>query len=118
MPDLVLKGHDKMCMIDGYGVYHHHVDSLGQFVRKRMKIGSKFMTRRKTTKNWVDYTGKSMEMAAFLNLLILPQLIRSIVKAVQQREALWLLHAPMCFLSTVTYILLFIQIKLTRKKAW
>jgi glycosyltransferase involved in cell wall biosynthesis len=118
LPDLVLKGHNNMCMIDGYGVYHHHIKSLGEFVRKRMKIGSKFMTRRKTTKNWVDYTGKSMEVAALLNLLVLPQLCRSVWKAIKHREILWLLHAPMCFLSTVTYILLFIQIKLTRKKAW
>lgn len=118
LPDLVINGHDKMSMIDGYGVYHHHIKSLGQFVRKRMKIGSKFMTRHKTTKNWVDYTGRSMAMAALLNLLVLPQLCRSIVKTVQSRQPLWLLHAPMCFLSTITYMLVFMRVKLTRAKAW
>jgi len=118
MPELSLSGANKMCMIDGYGVWHHHVESLADFMRKRSKIATKFMTRSKEGKTWVNYARRSMCFAAVLNLTLLYQIVYSCTKAAKHREPLWLLHPPMCFLTTLSYTINWLRIKATGRKAW
>ena len=118
MPELALSGTNKMCMIDGYGVWHHHVESLRDFMRKRAKIATKFMTRSRQGKTWVDYARRSIWFAAILNLTVVYQIVYSVTKAARQREPLWLLHAPMCFITTLLYAWNWIRIKVTGRKAW
>ncbi|MCK5849672.1 MAG: glycosyltransferase [Kiritimatiellae bacterium] len=118
MPKLASQNHNKMCMIDGYGVRHHHVTSLQSFLRKRWKIALKFTTRSNRTKTWVSYTPKNLYLHAFLNLTLVYELARSILKAIKHKEPLWLYHSPMCFLSTATYIISLVYIKLSGRRAW
>lgn len=115
---LGLGGNDKMCMVDGYGVWHRYVDSVGAFVKKRIKIASKHTTRIQERDTWVTYTGYRLYLFAFLHMTVVYPLLYSIVRAARAREWLWLLHAPMCLLTTSIYVWQWSILKITRRKAW
>ena len=118
MLDLALQGANKMCIIEGYGVRHHHIQSFSQFLRKRAKIALKHTTRVKERKTWVNYTGRRLYVFAFLHLTLVYPLVYSVIRAVREREPVWLFNAPICFLTTASYIANWLWIKVTGKKAW
>lgn len=104
--------------IVGYGIYHHYTTSFMAFVRKRAKIAIKFTTRSQQHETWVDYTGKRLYIYAFLDLTAIYPLLYSVVQAIRRKEPLWLLHAPVCFLTVVSYAFNWIYVKVARKRAW
>jgi len=118
MLDLGVTGNNQLVRIDGYGFRHHHATSFRGFLKKRLKIAKKYSTRVQERRTWVQHTGRRIYLFAFLHLTILYPLIYSIIRALREREPLWLYHAPLCFATTATYIFSSIWIKLTRKTAW
>lgn len=113
-----LDGTGRIAMIDGYGVYHYYFDSFGKFLRKRVKRAVKHETRSAERKTWVSYTGKRIYFAALYHLSFVFPFFVSVFEAIRRREILWLLYAPVAFLSTFTYLVSFVWIKLFGKKAW
>ena len=104
--------------ITGYGIYHHYTDSFSAFVRKRAKIALKYTTRSQERDTWVNYTGKRLYIYAFLHITFAYPLGLSIVKMILHREPLWLMHAPVCFVTAVSYAVNWLYIKLSGKRAW
>ncbi|OHD54275.1 MAG: hypothetical protein A2Y33_16520 [Spirochaetes bacterium GWF1_51_8] len=115
---LALDKNNKMVMIDGYGVYHYSVKSLGQYLRKRSRIALKHTTRVQERKTWVSYTGKRVYLFAMLHMTLVFPIIYSIAKAIQKRQVLWLLYAPMAVITTIVYAWNWLKLKITKKKAW
>ncbi|MBN1558528.1 MAG: glycosyltransferase family 2 protein [Lentisphaerae bacterium] len=119
MLDLAKRGENIMARVDGYGYRHHHATSFAAFLRKRAKIARKHMTRVQTEASWVNHSGgKRLYWAAFLHLTVVYPLVYSLIRAVREREPLWLLHAPLCFSGAAAYAVNWLYIKITRRKAW
>ena len=118
MLKLALDGRNRMAMVDGYGVYHYNITSLRQYFRRCAKIALKHTTRIRERETWVSHTGKRIYLFALLHLTFIYPLVFSLVQVVRKREPLWLLHAPIAFMSTAIYGLNLAYIKLTGKKAW
>lgn len=115
--DIAKKGAFIGC-IDGHGVRHYYTDSLRHYLAKRSKIALKHSTRTQERETWVDHTGKRIFLFTFLHLTVVYPLLFSIYKAVQKRDVLWLMHAPMCFLTTTIYAWNWALIKITKRRAW
>ena len=115
---LALDGNDRMATVDGYGVYHYNVKSLSHYLRKRWKIAGKHTTRIQERKTWVNYTGRRMYLFALLHLTVLYPLIVSVCQAVRTRRWVWLLHAPVAFCVSAVYVVGYICMKMTSRKAW
>jgi len=118
MLKLAHDGNNRLAMVDGYGVYHHNIKSLRQYLRNRVKIALKHTTRISERKTWVSYTGNKVYLFIPLHLTIVYPLLFSLYKVIATRRLLWLLHAPMAFISTAVYVCSWIVFKLTRKRAW
>jgi glycosyltransferase involved in cell wall biosynthesis len=115
---LALDGKNLLATVDGYGVYHHNIASLRQYLRKRAKIALKHGTRTRERKTWVHYTGRSLALVAFAHLTFVWPLAVSLVRAVRYRQPLWLLHAPIGFLTAWVYALSHVRNRLTGRRAW
>lgn len=115
---LALSGRNRMCQIDGYGVRHYHLKSFGDFMRKRAKIALKHTTRIRERKTWVSYTGRRMPLFAALHLTFVYPFLYSLYRMVRDREPLWLVHAPICFLTTLTYAINWLRLRLRPRRAW
>jgi hypothetical protein len=115
---LALDGRNLLAMVDGYGVYHHNIASLGQYLRKRAKIALKHGTRTRERKTWVHYTGRSLPLVALAHLTFVWPLVVSIARAIRGRQPLWLLHAPIGFLTAWVYAFSHVRNRLTGRRAW
>ncbi len=115
---LALEGNARFAMINGYGVRHYYTDSLSGYCRKRTKIALKHTTRKEERETWVDYAGKNIYLAALKHLTLVFPLVYSIKQAVARKEPLWLLHAPMCWSTSVLYLVSFLKIRIRHKRAW
>jgi glycosyltransferase involved in cell wall biosynthesis len=118
MLDMALSGNNILASVDGYGYRHHHVQTLKGFIKKRSKIAKKHTTRAAQKRTWVHYTGRRIYLYAFLHLTVVYPLLYSVARAVKEREPLWLLHAPMCFIGTGAYVVNWIRLKISGQKAW
>lgn len=116
--DLAERGENQMARVDGYGYRHYHVATLRGFLKKRAKIARKHLTRTAERKTWVGAGGMNLYFAAFLHLTVVYPLFYSLFYAIKEREPIWLLHAPLCFLGASAYAVNWVYIKILRKKAW
>ncbi len=115
---LALEGNARFAMIDGYGVRHYYTNSLSGYCRKRNKIALKHTTRKEERKTWVDYAGKSVYFAALSHLTFVYPFVYSIKQAIARKESLWLFHAPLCWFTSVLYLINFLKIRIRHKRAW
>ena len=51
---ITMRGYRKFARVPGYGIYHNHINSLGDFIGKRLKIGNKFLKRTKEKKKRIN----------------------------------------------------------------
>lgn len=116
--DFGLQGDRHFAQIEGHGIYHFFTDSFRSYLAKRAKIALKHQTRIQERKTWTHYTGRRLYLFALLNLTFIYPLGLSLLKLVQSGDALWLLHAPMAWITTWIYAWNWLKIKLTGKKAW
>ncbi len=107
--------------VNGTGVHHHYVQGWVSYFRKRLKIGRKFFTRKALgdAGSWIENSGrgKASLWALYLGTFILP-FVESMIRAVKDRNPLWLVHAPAGFLSVLAYLTAFIQIRILKRKAF
>ncbi len=116
--DFGLKGDAYFAQIEGHGIYHFFTPTFRGYLQKRAKIALKHQTRIQERKTWVHYTGKRLYIFALLHLTFIFPFLYSIVKLITTGDVLWLVHAPMAWLTTVIYAWNWFKIKLTGKKAW
>jgi len=87
------------------GTYHYHVKSIGSFIRKRIKIGKKFLRRVKDKqKTWVHKRGKK---SFLLTVLFCASIVGPAVEAIggykRTKDIAWYLHPFMSFLTIAIY---------------
>lgn len=105
------KGYKKFARVPGYGIYHYHLDSLLDFIQKRLKIGNKFLNRKDEKKRtWIEGIPKERLVIGFIYCLtIVGPTIEGISNFMKTKQKAWLLHPLMSFLSVVTYIIVFFR---------
>ncbi len=104
-------GFRKFARIPGVGIYHYHVNSLRDFINKRLKIGNKYLNRKDEKKRtWVEGIPKlRFVMSAVYCASIIGPFIEGVFNCIKERQKAWLLHPLMCFVSVVSYLVVFIK---------
>ena len=105
-------------MADGVGVHHDMVDGWGSFIRKRAKIALKHRTRSQEKSSWVEFTPGSIPVAIIYYCSFIIPFIDSVFRAVKARDARWLYHAPVGFMTIMIYGMCTLRNMLTGRKAW
>lgn len=113
---MVQHGYLVYARVKDVGIYHHYCNSLGDFVRKRIKIGRKFLMRKqKGQQTWVDQSKQTSFVRAVLyNISIIGPLTEAIGEYQKSRNVAWFLHPFMSFLTIVVYGYVFIEMKVKR----
>ena len=107
-------GYRKFARIPGYGVYHDYVGSVNEFVKKRIKIGNKFMNRKIENKQtWISGVSKKRFLFAVLycSTLVGPT-IEATYNVYKTKNNAWILHPIMAFISVICYSLIFVKSRL------
>ena len=92
------------------GTYHHHVKNIRGFIKKRMKIGKKFLRRVTNKQNtWINKRGKKRFL---ISTLFCVSIIGPAVEAVRgykrTKDIAWFLHPLISFLTIAVYSILLI----------
>ena len=105
------KGYRKFAQVPGYGIYHHHIDSLGDFIAKRWKIGNKFLRRREEKRGtWLEGVTPLKFGASVLYCgTVLGPFLEGLYNFVKTGKRAWLLHPLMAFVSVLSYGVVFIK---------
>lgn len=115
---VVERGYAKIGFVKDCGIYHHHVETIAQFMGKRLRRGREFMTRKLMTKEtkkvesgvWLDkYSKWEFFKSVFLCLSIIYPLYESIKGYLKDRDIAWLLHPFLSFASVVIYGIVFLR---------
>jgi len=117
---LVKNGHTKVGYVPKAGYYHFHVDSLSHLLKKRIRNVERSYLRyseKKETKRshykWVDFKKPShvIKLIALVlgSNLFIPLFIISIFRMIKHKNYLYLLEAPITFLTVDTLIYVFLK---------
>lgn len=107
---VIQRGFRKYAKVPEQKVYHHYVSNLHDFIRKRLKIGRKFLKRvQKKQVTWVHMKGKKKFVFA---VLFCATAIGPAFEAVRgykrTKDIAWFLHPFMSFLTISVYSVLLI----------
>ncbi len=116
--EVVERGYSKIGFVRDRGIHHHHLETIAQFIGKRLRRGREFMTRKlmlKETKKvkpgvWLDkYSKWELLKSVFLCLSIIHPLYESIKGYLRNRDIAWALHPFLSFASVVIYGMVFLR---------
>ncbi|QQG43472.1 MAG: glycosyltransferase [Candidatus Daviesbacteria bacterium] len=107
------KGFRKFARVPGYGIYHDHISSLGDFISKRLKIGNKFLNRKEEKKRtWLEGVSPIKFVYSIIYCVtFIGPLIEGLIGYLETRNKAWLLHPLMSFISVMTYGIVFLKRK-------
>ncbi len=104
-------GYRRFARVPGYGIYHYHINSMRDFIKKRLKIGGKFLNRKDEKKRtWLEGVSVSRFILSFFYCAtFLGPMIEGFVNFIKTKEKAWLLHPIMSFVSVVSYGVVFLK---------
>jgi len=105
------KGFRTFARVPGYGIYHYHISSFWGFVAKRLKIGGKFLNRKKEKKRtWLEGVSPfKFVYSVFFCLTFVGPFFESVWNLIKTRQSAWLLHPLMSFVSVLTYVYVYLK---------
>ncbi len=111
---LVNNGYLSYAVPKNVGVYHHYVSSLTDYIKKRIKIGRKFMKRKSRGQlTWVDQaTNQNFAAAVLYNISIIGPLIEAMREYKRTKNRAWFWHPVVSFLTIIVYAVIFITFKI------
>lgn len=111
---MVEHGHLEYARVRGVGIYHYYCASFSDYVKKRVKIGKKFMTRKGSgQKTWVDQRkGGSFVLAVLYNVSIIFPLLEAIREYKKSKNVAWFYHPIISFITIIIYAYIFILMKI------
>ena len=88
------------------GIYHYYTDGVAGYVKKRLKIGRKFLERKsKKQPTWTDRVSLGEFLRSFLyNALIVGPSLEAIGEYRKSRQVAWILHPFFSLLTVVVYV--------------
>lgn len=107
----IKRGYRKFARIPGYGIYHDHINSLGDFIGKRLKIGNKFLKRREEKRQtWLEGVSPlKFVFSVIYCLTAIGPLIEGTYNFLKTGYSAWFLHPLMSFISVNVYGLVVIR---------
>lgn len=111
---MVQHGYMVYARVKHVGIYHHYCTTLTDFVRKRMKIGRKFLARKQRgQETWVDQSKQtSFVWAVLYNLSIIGPLYEALREYRTSGNIAWFLHPFMSFVTIIVYGCVYMEMKL------
>lgn len=110
-----LKGYRKIANYKSYGIYHHHIKTIGEFFKKRVRTGREFVARSKIKGKegevvWVRrYKKRQLVSAVMYCLSIVGPLVEAIRGFALDRDAAWFLHPVLSFGTVIIYGLTWVE---------
>ena len=100
----------KYINIPNYGVYHYYSDTLSDYIKKRVKIGNKYLERRGRQVTWVEQVGivRFILASIYLASVIGPS-FEAIYMSIRTKKIQWLWHPIISFITIAIYFKLFIS---------
>lgn len=91
--------------VKGVGIYHYYCTSIWSYIKKRVKIGRKFLGRKsRKQKTWVDHANQdSFLLAVLYNISIIGPLIEAIKEYRRSKNPAWFWHPFISFLTILVY---------------
>lgn len=113
---MVSKGFFSYARLKNVGIYHNYCTSIVNYIKKRLKIGRKFMQRKeKKQETWVDQSkNTSFILAVLYNISIILPLIEAINEYRKTKNIAWFWHPFISFLTVIVYTYSFIESKVKR----
>lgn len=113
---MVQRGYLVYARVKHVGIYHHYCTSILSYIKKRLKIGRKFMERKeKKQATWVDQSAYYYFMFAILyNISFFGPLWEAIRGYKKTANSAWFLHPFISFLTIVIYTYAYFESKMKR----
>ena len=98
-------GYLSYAKVKDVGIYHYYCTSVVSYIKKRVKIGRKFLGRKaKGRKTWVDHAEHdSFILAVLYNLSIVGPLVEAIREYRKSKRIAWFWHPFISWLTIVIY---------------
>ena len=116
---LTEKGWNKVAYFLTPFVYHHHVRSLNDWIRKWRRNFLHHLLDKWESRNirWILVKNFKVKLVLWLIYSLLPifSLIHSIKNALSDRNLYWLYHPVVCFIQSIIYIYLTLFTRKGRK---
>ncbi|MFH0863475.1 MAG: glycosyltransferase [Candidatus Gottesmanbacteria bacterium] len=98
-------GYFSYARVKKVGIYHYYCTSVSSYIKKRIKIGRKFLGRKERgQKTWVDHANQdSFLIAVAYNISIIGPLFEAIKEYRKSHEVAWLLHPLISWLTIIIY---------------
>ena len=111
---MVQHGYLVYARVKDVGIHHHYCTSITDFIKKRVKIGRKFLMRKqKGQQTWVDQSNQTSLVAAIVyNVSIIGPFIEAIDEYRKSGKVAWFLHPAMSFLTIIVYAYIFFEMKI------
>lgn len=87
------------------GIYHYYCTSIPSYIKKRIKIGRKFLNRKeKRQKTWIDHAKQdNFLIAVFYNVSIVGPLLEAVREYKKSKNIAWFWHPFISWLTIVIY---------------
>lgn len=111
---LISYGYFIYARVKGVGIYHNYCTSVKSYIKKRIKIGRKFLARKqKGQETWVDQSkGESFFSAVLYNISFFGPLSETIREYAKTKNKAWFWHPFISFLTIVVYTYVFFEVKI------
>lgn len=98
-------GYLSYARVKDVGIYHYYCTSILSYIKKRVKIGRKFLGRKeKKQKTWVDHAKHNNFLLAVLyNISIIGPLVESIHEYRKSKNIAWFWHPFISWLTIMIY---------------
>ena len=102
------------------GIYHYYCASVWSYIKKRVKIGRKFLGRKaKGRKTWVDHANQdSFLLAVLYNLSIIGPLMEAIREYRKSKNIAWFWHPFISWLTIMVYGYALIEHQMKKILKW
>lgn len=102
---VIAGGYLSYAEVKNVGIYHYYCTSIWSYIKKRVKIGRKFLGRKeRKQKTWVDHAkNDSFFLAILYNISIIGPLIEAIKEYRKSKNPAWLWHPFISFLTILVY---------------
>ncbi len=99
-------GYLSYAQVKDLGIYHYYCTSVWSYIKKRVKIGRKFLARKaKGRKTWVDHANHdSFLLAVLYNLSIIGPLLEAIREYRKSKNIAWFWHPFISWLTIMVYV--------------
>lgn len=102
---VIAGGYFSYAKVKNVGIYHYYCTSVFSYIKKRIKIGRKFLGRKeKKQKTWVDLASNDSFFGAVLyNISIIGPLIEAIGEYKKSKNIAWFYHPFISWLTILVY---------------